>query len=204
MRRRTLLASLGVAAAGGAIGTGAFTSVEATRTVDVAIADEDEALLALTEMDPQLVNQGTRNRIQISIDEAINENGGQGVGSRSEYVFDEVFGITNQGTQTVYVESEFTETDGQSGVSPGFYVATTDDLLLGTDAALVVDPGQTAAVGSYLDVSDVNVEYDDELSVSREFNFDATITAEEEEPSDLKLLNNEGKEVDDGEGGPAV
>lgn len=203
MRRRTLLASLGVAAAGGAIGTGAFTSVEASRTVNVAIADEDEALLALTKLDPNLVTQGTRNRIRIDIDDAIDDNGGKGVGSRSEYAFDELFGITNQGTQTVYIQSEFEETNETSGVSPGFYVETADESLLGDDAALVIEPGQTAAIGGYIDVGEgenVDVGYD-EGNIDRfaEFNFDATISAEDEEPSGLTLLDNEGEEYDEGD-----
>lgn len=208
MRRRTLLASLGVAAAGGAVGTGAFTSVEASRTVNVSIADEDTALLALTELDEGMVNQQTRNRIELNIDDGLNTgDGGDGVGSRSEYVFDEVFGITNQGTQTVYVQSEFSEDGGRSGVLPGFYVETSDDKLLGEDAALVIEPGQTGAVGAHIDVDDVDVGFEENGTNLEQFNFDATISAEAEKPSGLTLLNNDGEEYDggdDGDSGPDV
>lgn len=208
MRRRSLLASIGVAAAGGAIGTGAFTSVEATRTVNVAVADEDTGLLALTELDSELVNPTTRNRIQIDIDQVIGE--GQGVGSRSEYVFDEVFGVTNQGTQTVYVQSEFGEEEkGASGVSPGFYVETTDGLLLGDDAVLVIDPGQTAAIGGYVDIGeggDADVGLNDgNIPPSPQFEFEATISAEDDQPSDdLTMLDNEGNVIEDEDDGGEI
>ena len=196
MRRRTLLASLGVAAAGGAVGSGAFTSVEATRTVNVAIADENEALLALEPIDQELVNQQTRNEIGIDFD-VITDDDGRGVGSRSDYVFDGVFQIKNQGTQTVYVQSDFEEIDDKTDVSPGFYVATADDSLLGEDAALAIEPGDPAAIGTRLDVDSVDVGLDSSIEP---FSFDATITAEDEEPSGLTLLDNTGEEYDGEDG----
>lgn len=196
MRRRTLLGSLGIAAAGGAVGSGAFTSVEATRTVNVAIADEDEALLALEPIDQELVNQQTRNEIGIDFDVRTDE-GGRGVGSRSDYVFDGVFQIKNQGTQTVYVQSDFEEIDEKTDVSPGFYVATVDDSLLGEDAALAIEPGDPAAIGTRLDVDSVDVGLDSRIEP---FSFDATITAEDEEPSGLTLLDNNGEEYNGEDG----
>ncbi|WP_124193017.1 hypothetical protein [Natrarchaeobius oligotrophus] len=92
MNRRNVLLGLGTIVAGGgaAIGTGAFSQVEATRTADISVADDSSALLTLRgDTDSQLIDEdgGTlgidQNNINLNgttrVDEAIEieNNGGQ-------------------------------------------------------------------------------------------------------------------------------
>jgi hypothetical protein len=113
MQRRELLAGLGALAAGGAaaVGTGAFTRTTAARSVSVNVADEDEAYLALDELDgttyqnATFASQKTANLIALDFnDEFGTDDGSDGVGLDSVYEFDNVFQIENQGTQSVDVE----------------------------------------------------------------------------------------------------
>jgi len=111
MNRRTLLAALGTVGASGAIvtGTGAFTSVEADRDVQVRVADDANALLALEATDGPNgeyvdASDGT---LGIDItgsdgDDATSE-GAQGINPNALTLFEDVFQITNQGTQPVDV-----------------------------------------------------------------------------------------------------
>jgi len=201
MKRRTLLATLGVTAAGTAIGTGAFTSVEATRTVNVNIADEDQALLAMEPIDDTITADEERGEIRLSFDEDPGDGGnGRGPGSESTYLFDRLFRVTNQGTQDVFFESDFEKTHGDQEIgNVGFYVAETDDSLLdGESAVAKIEPGQAAEIGTLIGTQGV----DPELDNSAEFDFDATITASDEVPGDgVTVLDNEGDEVNDGVSG---
>ncbi|PAU82844.1 hypothetical protein CK500_11975 [Halorubrum salipaludis] len=201
MKRRTLLATLGVTAAGTAMGTGAFTSVEATRTVNVNIADEDEALLAMEPIDQTITDDEERGEIRLSFDEDVgDDSNGRGPGSKSTYLFDRLFRVTNQGTQDVFFESDFEKTYGDQDIGEiGFYVAETDDSLLDGESAVVkLEPGQAAEIGTLIDTQGVDPEFDN----NEEFDFDATITASDEEPDDgVTVLDNEGEEEDDGVSG---
>jgi hypothetical protein len=95
MQRRKYLAALGSAAAGGAamMGTGAFASVEATRTVTVNVVGDRAAYLGLDETSPYArVTNG-----QLVLDFSNNGSGGQGVNIDSVSTFDGVFKMTNNG-----------------------------------------------------------------------------------------------------------
>lgn len=195
MRRRTFLAALGVTAAGGAVGTGAFTSVEAERTVNVAIADEDEALLALEPNDDTFAsaNSNRREAIQLSFDALA--NGGGGPGSQSEYVFDRVFTVRNQGTQTVYVQASFSERNGlDEEISPSFYVADADEYLLEQgDSAVAIPSGESADIGTEIDTDEINAGLDEP---GKNFTFEATISAVSEKPGDATIVDLTGTPVD--------
>lgn len=114
MKRRNLIAGIGAAVtgAGGILGTGAFTSVNADRTATVAVAQENESFLAIFPSDGQpnsaFATQGAGNGAEeIGFD--FNGSGGtsagsQGVGTDSTYIFDDVFRVENRGTQDVYVD----------------------------------------------------------------------------------------------------
>lgn len=107
MQRRKLLVALGSVAAGGAatVGTGAFSSTEASRNLSVSVAGDSSAYLGLSEsagdnaqfaeVDP------TNTNSQLEIDFAASGNGGTGVNPDSTTVFESVFTVENQGTQPV-------------------------------------------------------------------------------------------------------
>jgi hypothetical protein len=134
MRRRKLLLGLGsVAGAGGVIGTGAFTSVSARRTVDVRVASDTDALLRLAPCTDDSGNvqpngayvtgagSGTM-AIDLSGSNTNNPPAGSGVNLRGLSVFDNVFEICNQGTQSVCVDFEVDVPDIPSGADvPAHY-----------------------------------------------------------------------------------
>lgn len=95
MQRRKFIAGLGSLAAAGAagIGTGAFGSVEATRTVNVNLAGDKNAYLGLEDTSPY----ANMNNGQLVLDFTNNGSGGNGVNRDAVSTFDGVFRMTNNG-----------------------------------------------------------------------------------------------------------
>lgn len=181
MKRRNLLATVGLAASGGiAVGTGAFTSVEAERTVTVEVAEDSKALLAMDDRNTG-PNSGFANiaggTLQFDINDVFGTGeDGEGPGSQSVYTFDDVFGVQNQGTQDVYFEVEFEDTDTIDGL--GFYAGESDEQLLDGDNNVAEIPvGEEADMGVFLDTSDEGVERGEDREID---NVTAVITASED------------------------
>lgn len=122
MNRRRFLAGVGAFTAAGssALGTGAFTSVEAERSVSISVADDDQAFLRLE----PLVNEGIdENSTRRSFSNGktvgfeIPGNGGgenpssEGVGLDSVYEFHDLLEVSNQGTQPVQLRSTYSGDD---------------------------------------------------------------------------------------------
>jgi hypothetical protein len=95
MQRRKFVVGLGSLAAGSAaaMGTGAFGSVEATRTVGVNVAHDGNAYLGLEEASPYAEIDGH----QLILDFEGNNNGGHGINADSVTTFDGVFRMVNNG-----------------------------------------------------------------------------------------------------------
>lgn len=129
MQRRKFLAGLGTLAAGSAaaVGTGAFTSVEANRSVSVTTNSDDDAFLAFETGDATNsdyasgANSGTVS-IDLDSDAGV---GGSGVNKEGTSQINDIFKIRNQGTQAVVVyvdpssisSSDRTTSDG-FGIDP--------------------------------------------------------------------------------------
>ncbi|ELY76190.1 hypothetical protein [Natrinema pallidum] len=105
MQRRKFVIGMGALASGTAavIGTGAFSSVEADRQVDVQVTEDANAYLGLD-------NSGEANDMyfdttgdEYAVDFTDSGNGGNGVNPNADTVAEDVFTITNQGTQPVEV-----------------------------------------------------------------------------------------------------
>ena len=162
MKRRNLLATLGALAGGvGTVGTGAFTSVRAERTVSVSTAEDDDAFLALEPADTvygdmyaTLTNEGL-----LALSFADNGRA-SGLGTDSEYDFDDVFTVTNQGTQTVYVWGtfDFTGSDFADG-TVWFYPGSDSTTRMndGDNAVVELPVGDTTHVGVHFDTTDVDL-----------------------------------------------
>lgn len=116
MDRRQFVASLGVLAGGGAtaMGTGAFSAVQAQRDVTISVADDASAYLAIrpTE-DPNgnYVDQEGNDTLAIDLTEENNNvgngiAGGQGLNVNAFTTMADVFEVKNQGTQTVELDVE--------------------------------------------------------------------------------------------------
>jgi len=145
--RRTVLIGLGglVAGGGALIGTGAFTTVEAERTVSVETAGDADAFLSLTPArdDDEYVEQ-TDGTIQINLDG--NDEGASGLNQDAITTFRNLVTVANNGTQTVTsVTLEFTETPGDvdAGDTFSFPVDETDD-----DGEDTVDNGDNVLTGN--------------------------------------------------------
>ena len=97
MQRRKFVVGLGSLAAGGAatMGTGAFASVEATRSVGVNVAGDASAYLGLEATSPYAETNDSGN--QLVLDFGGNGNDGIGINPDSVTTFDGVFRMTNNG-----------------------------------------------------------------------------------------------------------
>lgn len=146
MQRRKFIAGLGSLAAAGAagIGTGAFTSVEADRTVDVQVKGDASAYLGLKgsgDSNAQYVSGQSNGEIKINFDKS--GNGGSGVNPNADTTLESVFQIENQGTQAVEVDlsgSGLTVQDNGSISAPG------SD---GIAVALAKDDGDSSSDDTY-------------------------------------------------------
>lgn len=208
MKRRNLLVTVGAALASvGAVGTGAFTSVEAEREVKVGVADDSDAYLALrpteTGSDGESENgvfarsipgDSGANELFLDFNEVTGEDS-RGPGSNAEYAFDGVFAIRNDGTQTVYVDAEFNKADLDA---IGFYVGDDRDRVLdGSDSALKLKSADEAFIGVTFDTTGIDVDFDEENPMNRIQDVEATISATEEKPADsATILDEDGSTVD--------
>ena len=173
MRRRRLLASVGgFAVAGSAVlGTGAFTSVEAERSVSIAVADDNRAFLRLEPISRDGINQKLTQR-SYSAGESVgfeipgNGNGensdAEGVGVDSVYEFHELLKVHNQGTQPIQLNSTY---DGDNLA----------DLALVNDDGVLGDDPPTLSVGASINVG---LSIDTHGSEIGEFDETLTIVAE--------------------------
>jgi hypothetical protein len=109
MQRRKFIAGMGSLAAAGAatIGTGAFTSVQADRSLDVEVADDSNAFLALEAEDnsPNADDYVDDSGATISLDFSSTDSPGNGGGLNQDATttIRDLIEVTNQGTQAVVV-----------------------------------------------------------------------------------------------------
>jgi len=112
MERRKFMLGAGSTAIGASalVGSGAFTSMASQRTVSVRTAHDENAYMGLKEV-PDSPNSSyvdfDDGNLQIRMDEANpnleDEDLGTGVNADSITIFNDLFRIKNQGTQTVFV-----------------------------------------------------------------------------------------------------
>ncbi|WP_050032780.1 LamG domain-containing protein [Halorubrum halophilum] len=173
-RRKFILAIGGIASTGAAVGSGAFTSVEATRDVSVSVADDTNAYLAMEPLDSPNGNQfASTDGDVIALDFSQSGNNGSGLGTNSIYNFDKVFQIANQGTQGVYVWAKFSSPTGDFDIgSPDTDIwlypnGDPDDKLRDSeDDVLYLPTGSSVDIGVYVDTDDLDVDDDQELTMT--------------------------------------
>ena len=144
MERRKFLIGTGSLAAGGAaaLGSGAFSSVEADRDISVEVAGDANAFLGIEPAgegnDDYVEGDGTDGTIGLNFDDPDGVNG-EGINDRALTVFDNVLTITNQGTQDVLLGIDFVDEDGETVGNPS-QVGVGGAILKGEPDNLV-DPG---------------------------------------------------------------
>lgn len=124
-------------------GTGAFSSVTAERTATVSVANDADAFLGLT---PHSSANGqyaetTDGQLELRIDETNPDVTGDGVNQNAITTFDDVFNVTNQGTQRVAVSVN------DSARETNYYVIHEGERLALDEVEVVLDPGDVAEVG---------------------------------------------------------
>jgi hypothetical protein len=166
MRRRKLLIGIGATAAGGsaAFGTEAFTSVQAERNVDVAVAGDQSSFIAIQPLDSanagKYVNRESDNTVELELD-GDNSGSGEGVTQDAITQLEDLFRVVNQGSQPTFVyfndnsdavtfrvtRSSSTETNGSSGQS-----------LEGSSNSVELDVGEQVVVGLTVDTLNNDVD----------------------------------------------
>jgi len=183
MKRRQHIIGIGaIAGAGSAVGTGAFTSVSAERGVTVETADDADALLAMEPLDTPNGNEfATAEDGVVVLDFSSTNAGGSELGVDSIYDFDDVFRVTNQSTQPVYLWATFADSTGSFEIgTPEIDVWLYADgdsenkLRDSTDDVRYLTVGASADLGVHVDTDDL--DEDQELTI--------TITASAEKPAD--------------------
>ena len=174
MKRRQFVLGLGTIAASGAaaVGSGAFTSVEADRTISVETAQDSDAFLKLdTPGKAERSSSGDLVEFEFpslaeQVEDDVNPQNPQGLGSDSVYRFaSDVDGsngllkITNSGTQPVDVFAE-QETSGDVPEVDIFNIDT-GDLLTPESPFEDLEVGEeTLRVGFQIDTFGVDVRDD--------------------------------------------
>lgn len=142
VNRRQLLVGLGGLVVGGGvlIGTGAFTTIEAERTVSVETAGDADALLGIAPFDgsenDDYVNAPDDGTVEINITEQGTSASGAGVNKNAITAIDRLLQVTNNGTQDIVVGFNAVDQGdyGEDELPGGWgYAVSTDE-----DAAVVI------------------------------------------------------------------
>jgi hypothetical protein len=173
--RRKFLAGLGALASGSAaaIGTGAFTSVEADRTVNVAVADDASAYLSLDDID----SSPNSEYVDTSSEEIVlnlnsTNSGGSGFNANAETRIDDLIQVANQGTQTINVWVTLSGGSTFDDDTLYFYPGDTTDTALNDgegdsddNDVLELGTGESADIGAFVDLGDVS-STDEEITAT--------------------------------------
>lgn len=118
MERRKFVIGAGAVASGAAaaVGTGAFSFVRADRDVDIEVVADESAYLGL-EATSEYASGSDEGTLELHWDGSGDQNG-DGLNDDADSRFDDVFRITNQGTNDARLS--FHDTPGEVGYdSPG-------------------------------------------------------------------------------------
>ncbi|WP_336136871.1 hypothetical protein [Natronomonas amylolytica] len=173
MKRRRFLAGAGAlaGASGLTIGSGAFTSVSAERSVSIAVTDDYGAFLRLKPLTDAGIDSDPTGRSSTPGDKVRFDIPGvyggenqeaEGVAPDSVYEFHDLLRIKNQGTQEVTVQSEY-----HGGALEELALVTDEGRLSEDPPSLQV--GDSIDVGLYIDThgSDTG-DYDETLTIVAE------------------------------------
>ena len=173
MERRKFVIGAGALATGSAaaVGSGAFTSVEADRDIEVNVAGDAGAFLQL---EPSGGPNGAYaeqddNTLVVNFDDDATTEGGSGLNEDASFIIRDVFDITNQGTEDVFVWIEGLQDEpigvfsddtagqevGDTGMSPANPGAEPELPPVNIPADHRVDVGNTqGAIGFSVDTSE--------------------------------------------------
>ena len=159
-QRRKFLLGMGSLAAGGAaaMGTGAFTSVSADRSVDVQVADDSDALLRIVpderggSQTPNAQEYVDTSGGTVSLDFTSTSEGATGINDEATTIIDDILTIENQGTQGVYVG--YTHPASPNG---NFALYHEDSDFLDPNASVPGTDDYDASAGKYTNDGQLNI-----------------------------------------------
>lgn len=105
MKRRNLLIGMGSIAAGSAatLGTGAFTTATAERTVDVNVASDQSGFVTIQALNETYASETGDGQLELDFNPdsgvGVGDNTPQGLNADATFNFDEVFRIANEAAQ---------------------------------------------------------------------------------------------------------
>lgn len=151
MQRRKFIIGMGALTAGGAaaVGTGAFDSVEAERTVQVHVAGDADAYLGLQGDDTYVGDDSDDGALTIDLGGPTTGEDGEGFNDEAITEISGVFTITNQSSQGNTIDVSLDESSVQDGVD--FELAHDDNL----------DAGESVDVDVTVDTLDEDPEAND-------------------------------------------
>lgn len=183
MQRRKFIIGLGALSAGtaAAMGTGAFSAVEADRGFSVDVADDANAYLALTSASEYAEENG--GTIELDFSESNpTDKGGEGVNKNATTMFLHLFTIKNQGTETVGIQIDRPDLPGGATNHVHFFVGEHGGGTLSAyeksemsseldyanpgDDDRVLEPGDDLPVGLYFLNSGEEWEFDGEFTIN--------------------------------------
>lgn len=165
MKRRTLFGIVaGVLGSSSVIGSGAFNIARVNRGLDVEVVKDQLAYLSLSETpDDQGRSYEVGGQVFLEIPGIHEEVDAEGVGMDSEYWFDDILQITNQGTETIEVDTEIEMDDG---IEVTLYDSDDPDRTLFTDEPFVLSVGESITAGLYINTFGVSTgSYSGELTI---------------------------------------
>jgi hypothetical protein len=123
MERRKFLIGAGSAAVGASalIGSGAFTSVSADRSVDVDVVSDSDAFLTIEPEDTSRASENSNGTVEIDFvsgndndDDGTREDAGLNPNART--AFRDVLRVENRGTNDIYLSANDDDIDNLSGI----------------------------------------------------------------------------------------
>jgi hypothetical protein len=175
MQRRKFIAGMGSLAAAGAagIGTGAFTSVQADRSVSVETADDNDAFLAIeTQNTPNGNDYAGTSGGTVELDFTSTPANGSGLNENADTTIRDILQVTNQGTEDVIVGVSNLPTSMSIYTDDGDVAANGNSTSLNQDS-YGPGSGNLAYVQVGETMEDVGVKFRDPPS---DLDFDGTIT----------------------------
>ena len=148
MQRRKFLVGMGSLAAGSAaaMGTSAFSFVQANRDVTVSVAGDSSALLKLEPNSGPNGEYAETENGEVALDFTDTSEGGSGLNDRTFVNFEDVLTVTNQGTQPVNLSVDVP--GGQSAVPTADFAVSGNPEDVKRHATLGTDPSGTATLAA--------------------------------------------------------
>lgn len=169
MNRRGLILGVSTLTTGGAFvsGTGAFSQTQASRSVSIETADDDEAYLSIVPLEPDFAETNQEGLIEFGFDDSFfgNPEAGDGLNTNAEFVFLDVFGLENTGDQPVKIFSKYDSGSPDNKLADVRVTNENGRKLIRHNPSSALGPGNSGRFGMFIDTSGVSASESFETTV---------------------------------------